>query len=180
MKIYTKTGDVGETSLAGGKRVTKDHARVAAYGDVDELSASLGAVHARLASWHDLRDEIELIQKDLFGIGGEVASSGKALEDYSKWRVEDAAVKRLEDSIDAKEAELPPLKSFILPGGGPAGAALHIARTVCRRAERSVVGLHGEETVRAEILRYLNRLSDWLFVVARYVNHRERHEEIPW
>ena len=180
MKIYTKTGDEGETSLFGGARVRKDHPRVTAYGDLDELNAALGSAHACLASWSDLRTEIETIQRTLFAVGAEIASPDEAPADRGTGRLAEEDVTRLERSIDATEEELPPLKTFILPGGGAAGAALHTGRTVGRRAERSLIALHAEEPVRGEILRYVNRLSDWLFVVARYVNHRERHTEIPW
>jgi cob(I)alamin adenosyltransferase len=180
LKIYTKSGDDGETSLFGGTRVRKNDVRVAAYGDIDELSASLGAVHARIPSWPDLRDEIEGIQRLLFGIGAEIATPAEEMKARLKDGVREEDVRGLERSIDAREEELPALKAFILPGGGPAGSALHVARTVCRRAERSVVALEAVAPVRREILLYLNRLSDWLFVVARYVNHRERHTEVPW
>ncbi len=180
MKIYTKTGDAGETALIGGGRVSKDNIRVAAYGDIDELNAALGTVHALIHSWHDLREEIEMIQRMLFGIGAEMATPVDRLKDHSKGSLEESDVLALETSIDKKEETLPALKTFILPGGGHAGAALHMARTVCRRAERSAISVHAEEPVRSEILLYLNRLSDWLFVVARYVNHRERHSEVPW
>jgi cob(I)alamin adenosyltransferase len=179
VKIYTRTGDTGETALFGGRRVRKSDPRVAAYGDVDELSAVLGLVHAQLSSWSALRTEIEAIQRTLFGIGGEIATPTEPARARLRGIVQDADILALEASIDAMEVDLPELKSFILPGGGPAGAALHLARTICRRAERSVVGL-GEDAVRGEIVRYLNRLSDWLFVTARTVNSRERHPEMLW
>jgi cob(I)alamin adenosyltransferase len=153
---------------------------VAAYGDLDELNAALGAAHARLVSWHDLRQRIEDIQAVLFGIGAELATPDAMARKKLTGLVRGEDVETLEASIDAMEKELPSLRSFILPGGGPAGAQLHVARTVCRRAERKVVALGAEGEIRSEILLYLNRLSDWLFVVARYVNHRERHTEIPW
>jgi len=174
VKIYTKRGDGGDTSLFGGEQVRKSEPRVGAYGDVDELNAVLGLAHAHVHSWAQLRERIESIQRVLFGIGGELATPG----DKARLRglVEDADVEALEGSIDGMEEELPELKSFILPGGGAAGASLHLARTVCRRAERSVVALGARD----DILRYLNRLSDWLFVAARYVNLRERHPETPW
>ncbi len=179
MKIYTRTGDAGETSFFGGGRVPKSDPRVAAYGDVDELGAALGLAHAHLASWPALRKRLEDVQRVLFGIGGEIATPNPAARDRLRGLVREEDVAVLERSIDEMEADLPELKSFILAGGGPAGAVLHLARTVCRRAERSVVGLEGAE-LRPEIVRYLNRLSDWLFVTARYVNRRERHPEILW
>ena len=179
MKIYTRTGDGGDTSFFGGGRTAKSDRRVAAYGDVDELGAALGLAHAQLASWPALRERIEGVQRCLFGIGGEIATPDAASRDRLRGLVGGDDVAGLEASIDEMQEELPELKSFILPGGGPAGAALHLARTVCRRAERSVVGL-GPDAVRPEILGYLNRLSDWLFVTARYVNRRERHPELLW
>ena len=180
MKIYTKSGDGGDTSLFGGGRVPKSHHRVSAYGDIDELNAALGLAHASLVSWHSLRGQIESVQKALFGIGGEVATETEKGRSKLRGLVSEEEIVELEKSIDSMEEELPPLKTFILPGGGPSGAALHLARTVCRRAERSIVGLCATDPLRPEILRFLNRLSDWLFVAARYVNHRERHPEIPW
>ncbi len=179
MKIYTRTGDQGETAFFGGRRVPKNDPRVAAYGDVDELSAALGLAYAQLSSWSALRGEIEAIQRTLFGIGGEIATPTEAARSRLRGLVQDSDVHVLEASIDAMEADLPELKSFILPGGGPAGASLHLARTICRRAERAIVGL-GPEGVREEVVRYLNRLSDWLFVTARTVNLRERHPEMLW
>ncbi|MEZ5063154.1 MAG: cob(I)yrinic acid a,c-diamide adenosyltransferase [bacterium] len=174
MKIYTKAGDGGETSLIGGARVSKAEPRVAAYGDVDELNAVLGLAHSHVHSWAQLRERLEAIQRVLFGIGAELATGVEGRELRGRATEEDVVA--LEHSIDGMEAELPELTSFILPGGGPAGASLHVARTVCRRAERAVVALGARDVV----LRYLNRLSDWLFVAARYVNTRERHPEIPW
>lgn len=180
VKIYTRTGDRGETSLFGGERVPKSAARVAAYGDIDELNAALGAAHVHLVTWRSVLEEIEQVQRVLFGIGGEVATpDGKAREKLRGVVTADD-VASLEASIDTMEKELPALKTFVLPGGGAAGAALHLARTVARRAERSLVGLGPEAGIRDEIVRYLNRLSDWLFVLARYVNHRERRPELPW
>ena len=180
MKIYTRTGDDGETSLFGGGRVSKSEGRVAAYGDVDELNALLGLAHTHLSSWPALREQIEAAQRVLFGIGGELATPTEKGRDKLRGLVQKADAVALEVSIDAMESELPALTGFILPGGGQAGAVLHVARTVCRRAERSVVGLAQEVSLRSEIVRYLNRLSDWLFVLARYVNWRERHTETPW
>jgi cob(I)alamin adenosyltransferase len=179
MKIYTRRGDEGTTSFFGGERVAKSDPRVSAYGDVDELSATLGLAYAGLASWLNLRERIEAVQRTLFGIGGEIATPSAKARERLRGLVQDTDVLALEASIDEMEADLPPLQSFVLPGGGPAGAALHLARTVCRRAERSVVAL-GADAVRPEILRYLNRLSDWLFVTARFVNRRERHNEMLW
>ena len=179
MKIYTKTGDLGETSLLGGARVPKDHLRVAAYGDVDETNAALGAVRA-LAE-EALERLLLGIQKDLFAIGAQLADpTHKVASRRAKAAVEAAQVRRLEKAIDAREAKLPPLRSFVLPGGTPAAALLHQARTVCRRAERSVVTLARETDVDPRIIVYLNRLSDLLFVLARFENHRAGIGEDRW
>jgi cob(I)alamin adenosyltransferase len=180
MKIYTRGGDGGETSFFGGDRASKAHPRVAAYGDVDELNALLGLAHSHLDGQADLRRRIEAIQRTLFGIGGEVATPGEKHREKLRDLVTDAQVEQLERSIDAMEEELTPLANFILPGGGAAGASLHVARTVCRRAERAVVGLGADTGIRPEVVRYLNRLSDWLFVAARVANAREGKPETGW
>ena len=179
MKIYTKTGDGGETSLLGGARVPKDHHRVAAYGDVDETNAAIGAVRAlaegpleRLLSW---------IQKDLFAIGAQLADPTREVAaKQAKAVVTAANVRQLERAIDARETRLPPLRSFVLPGGTPTAALLHQARAVCRRAERSVVTLAREADVDPRVVVYLNRLSDLLFVLARFENQRAGVDEPRW
>ena len=179
MKIYTKTGDAGETSLFGGRRVSKADARVAAYGDVDELNAWLGFVRSNLSDGQ-LGEMLEHLQRDLFALGARLADPGhKIAERVVKAAVTDADITRLEGWIDQLESELPPLRRFILAGGCTAGAALHVARTVCRRAERSVVSL-GRDAIETELLVYLNRLSDLLFVMARVTNHRENQPETEW
>lgn len=179
MKIYTKTGDLGETSLLGGARVPKDHLRVAAYGDVDETNAALGAVRA-LAE-EKLGALLFAIQKDLFAIGAQLADpTHRVAEKRAKAAVTGRHVRRLELAIDAREAKLPQLRSFVLPGGTPASALLHQARTICRRAERSVVTLARETDVDPKIIVYLNRLSDLLFVLARFENHRAQLPEERW
>ena len=179
MKIYTRTGDSGETGLLGGARVSKASPRVAAYGDVDELNAWLGFVAAGLDD-AQLRPILERLQRDLFAIGSRLADpAGKVADRVEKTAVTADAVAQLETWIDLLEGELPPLRRFILAGGSPAGAALHVARTVCRRAERSVVSL-GADHVEPEVLVYLNRLSDLLFVVARAVNRRQGAPESEW
>ena len=179
MKIYTKTGDLGETSLLGGTRVPKDHLRVAAYGDLDETNAALGAVRA-LAEEPPER-LLFSIQKDLFAIGAQLADpTHKVAAKRTKATVAAAHVRRLEKAIDVREGSLPPLRSFVLPGGTPAAALLHQARTVCRRAERSVVTLAREADVDPRIIVYLNRLSDLLFVLARAENHRAGLAEDRW
>ncbi len=180
MKIYTRTGDAGGTALFGGTRVSKADPRVAAYGDVDELNACLGVVRAQGDITADVAELVERIQKDLFAIGARLADPAeKIAERVTKVAVTDADVRRLEEWIDRFESELPPLRRFILPGGSPAGALLHLSRTVCRRAERSIVAL-GTDHVDAHLLAYVNRLSDLLFVLARAVNHRAGQPEVEW
>ncbi|MFW5947056.1 MAG: cob(I)yrinic acid a,c-diamide adenosyltransferase [Gemmatimonadota bacterium] len=177
-RIYTRTGDQGETGLFGGGRVPKSHPRVAAYGTVDELNAGLGWVLAHL---HDdaLRARLTAIQADLFALGAHLATPPGARTRDHLPELPGDRVPELEAWIDEAESELEPLKSFILPGGSPAGAALHLARTVCRRAERAVVALAAEE-IEPEITVYLNRLSDLLFVWARLVNRRAGAPETAW
>lgn len=179
MKIYTRTGDAGETSLFDNTRVSKAHPRVDAYGEVDELNASLGVVRAAEAVDPDIESALAGIQRDLFAVGAQLADPADKLADrVTKAVVTDADVERLEQLIDRLETELPPLRRFILAGGVPAGAALHLARTVCRRAERHAVSL--DPPADAVALRYLNRLSDLLFVMARVVNHRAGLPETEW
>ena len=179
MKIYTRTGDAGETSLLGGPRVPKDDVRVAAYGDVDEANAAIGMVRA--LALPPLDQLLLGIQKDLFAIGARLADpGGKVAARRAKAAITPAHVRRLEKAIDAREEELPPLRSFVLPGGTPTASLLHQARTVCRRAERSVVRLAREGHVDSQVLVYLNRLSDLLFVLARFENHRGGVDEPRW
>jgi cob(I)alamin adenosyltransferase len=179
VKIYTKTGDAGETSLFGNIRVSKAEPRVDAYGEVDELNACLGAVVAVLSE-ADLLADLAQIQRDLFALGSELADPTRRIaERVEKAHIRPADVERLEATIDRLEAELPQLRRFILPGGSPGGSLLHLARTVCRRAERRVVGL-GEDAVDRLLVIYLNRLSDLLFVMARVVNRRAGVAETEW
>jgi cob(I)alamin adenosyltransferase len=181
MRIYTKTGDAGETGLFDGTRVSKADPRVDAYGEVDELNAVLGLARASLAAPEaEIDRRLDEIQRELFTVGALLADPRHRIAA----RVEKAAlapdvVARLEAAIDALEGDVPPLRRFILPGGSAAGALLHVARTVCRRAERRVVSL-GEGAVDPVVIVYLNRLSDLLFVMARAVNHREGRAEIEW
>lgn len=171
MKIYTRTGDRGETSLFGGARVPKNDPRIDAYGTIDELNSHLGVVLAIEAN-----DQLLAVQRDLFEIGAHLASPGT-----SRFTgVPQSRIDELERGIDAMEAELAPLKSFILPGGTPAAAQLHVARTVCRRAERLVVALHDDDPATQSSIAYLNRLSDYLFVAARFANHKRHVEDVPW
>lgn len=175
MKIYTRTGDHGETSLFGGTRVAKNDARIEAYGTVDELSSFLGVAQAAEPP-HEVSAQIETTQRDLFEIGAHLASPGT-----SRFAgVDPQRITELEQSIDAMERELAPLTNFILPGGTLAAAHLHVARTVCRRAERLVVALHDEAPATQSTIAFLNRLSDWLFVAARFANARAGHPDVPW
>lgn len=181
MKIYTKTGDRGETGLFGGKRVPKDDLRVAAYGEVDELNAVLGFVHAQLGD-SPLAPEIRAIQSELFTLGADLATPSDAGERAQSKirRFEPARAERLERIVDRLEEGLPRLTKFILPGGAPAAAALQVARAVCRRAERAAVTLARTEEIGEGPVVYLNRLSDLLFVMARAENHRTGHPEPEW
>ena len=185
MKIYTKTGDSGDTGLFGGARVSKADPRVAAYGDVDELNACLGFARAAVIAAEDLElaGMLEQIQRDLFALGARLADPGhKIAERVAKAAVTPADIARLEEWIDSLESVLPPLRRFILAGGSQAGAALHLARTVCRRAERAMVGLVAgdKDAFEADLLIYVNRLSDLLFVMARRANQRAGTPEIEW
>jgi cob(I)alamin adenosyltransferase len=179
VKIYTKTGDAGDTSLFDQSRVSKADARVDAYGEVDELNACLGVARASCTD-ASLVAIIEDIQRDLFAVGARLADpSARIAARVSKTAITGEHVARLERTIDVLEQELPPLRRFILPGGSATGATLHLARTVCRRAERRVVGL-GADAVEPPVVIYLNRLSDLLFVMARAVNHRTGALETEW
>lgn len=176
--IYTKTGDAGDTSLFDGTRVRKDDARVDAYGEVDELHAWLGLARASVLD-APVDEALLQIQRDLFALGAQLADpADKLAARVTKAIIADADVDRLEQLIDRFETEVPPLRRFVLAGGTPAGAVLHVARTVCRRAERRMVALN--PPVDPVLLRYVNRLSDLLFVLARVVNHRGGVPEIEW
>jgi cob(I)alamin adenosyltransferase len=179
VKIYTKTGDAGETGLFGGPRVRKSDPRVEAYGEVDELNAALGAARA-LVEDPELDRHLARIQDELFCVGAELATPHEAKARSALPPLEPAWAARLEAAMDAWDAELPALRQFVLPGGTRPAAALHLARCVCRRAERRVVALAAEVAVAPETLAYLNRLSDFLFVAARLANHRARRAETAW
>lgn len=176
MPIYTRRGDRGQTSLFGGTRVLKSATRVDTYGTIDELNSVLGLVVAQLSVKHSpLKKELEKIQHNLFAIGSYLANpQAEPLADLSK-RVEE-----FEKMIDEQTAKMPELHNFILPGGGKAGASLHQARTVCRRAERRLVALMQEEEIDGLVVKYINRLSDLLFSTARFVNHKEKKKETLW
>ena len=172
-KIYTRTGDDGTTGLGDGTRVAKDSLRVAAYGTVDEANSVIGVVLASASVPADIAAVLTEVQHDLFELGGELCIPG-----YSA--ITDAFIERLETELDRLNKDLPALQDFILPGGGQAAAACHLARTVVRRAERMSVTLAAEENVRNEVIRYLNRLSDLLFVVARVLARAESGQEVLW
>jgi cob(I)alamin adenosyltransferase len=175
-KIYTRGGDAGQTSLGSGERVAKHSARIAAYGTVDETNALIGVARLHVQGAHaDVDAMLERIQNDLFDLGADLTMPERgAAPARQPLRMSEAQVKRLEDEIDAMNGELKPLRSFVLPGGSAAAAHLHVARTVCRRAERHMVELAAQpqESVGAAALKYINRLSDHLFVASRYVNAR--------
>jgi cob(I)alamin adenosyltransferase len=181
MRIYTRTGDEGDTGLFGGGRVGKDDARVDAYGEVDELNAVIGWVLA-VEPMPRIDQVLLPIQRDLFSLGAILATPDldKMHEQLSKARIDDARIVELERAIDAGEAEVEPLRAFILPGGTPKSAALHVARTICRRAERRVVRLQQTVTLPPLATIYLNRLSDLLFVLARVANRRAGATELTW
>lgn len=172
-KIYTRTGDDGTTGLGDGSRIAKDSLRVEAYGTVDEANSLIGLVLAASELPEEIRRCLTAVQHDLFELGGELCIPGHAA-------VQDSFVDRLESELDGLNAGLPPLKDFVLPGGDQAAAACHVARTVVRRAERRVATLRASEPVRPEVLRYLNRLSDLLFVIARALARRDGAEEVIW
>jgi len=178
VKIYTRTGDDGTTGLLGPGRVPKAAPRVEAYGSVDELNAQLGAARALdREAWLD--PDLATIQATLFAVGAELATSTPAMLQKLE-RVSEADVERLEATIDRLEAELSPLTRFVLPGGAPLAAQLHLARTVCRRAERRVVALASTESVDPRVVRFLNRLADLLFVMARWCNRRAGVADVEW
>jgi len=172
-KIYTRTGDDGTTGLGDGTRVAKDSLRVDAYGTVDEANSVIGVVLACASVSENIAAVLTEVQHDMFELGGEPCIPGHSA-------ITDEFVARLESELDALNKALPPLKEFILPGGGAAAAACHLARTIVRRAERGVTTLATKETVRPEVLRYLNRLSDLLFVIARVLSRLENGQEVLW
>jgi cob(I)alamin adenosyltransferase len=192
-RIYTRRGDDGTTGLIGGSRKTKDDLRVSAYGEVDELCSALGAARSALAAVRvgrgegagaqpllDLDALLARLQGDLFGLGAELATPDEARAPVAPGLLSGEEVVALEQEIDRMEAELPPLRNFILPGGSPAGAMLHLCRAICRRAERAIVRLSKSERVRPEVLAWVNRLGDLLFVLARVANRRAGAAEEPW
>ena len=172
-KIYTRTGDDGSTGLGDGSRVAKDSARVTAYGTIDELNSTIGVVLACEGIDDAVRETLTQVQHELFDLGGELCIPGMAM-------IDDADITRLEQALDGFNDPLPPLKDFILPGGGMAAACCHVARTVCRRAEREVIALGRLESIRPQAQQYLNRLSDLLFVLCRVLARASGHGEVLW
>lgn len=185
MKIYTKQGDQGETGLYGGKRVPKNHMRIEAYGALDELNATLGIILSELETSSSapecnkkLKVRITRIQNQLFRLGAELATPKDHKLPLEP--IQEGAYTLLENEIDEMESKLPALKNFILPGGSKLSALFHLSRTICRRAEREMVHLHQLEPIRTEALIFINRLSDYLFVCARFINHEMGIQDIPW
>ncbi len=180
MKIYTRKGDKGETGLIGGTRLLKSALRVDTYGEVDELNAVLGWIRAKLTD-ETIREELLQIQRDLFAVGAQLADpTGHVEQKAEKTGLHEERVRELEGIIDRCDARLAPLRAFILPGGSECGALLHLARTVCRRAERRMVALSQDVPLSPVLITYINRLSDLLFTLARAVNREAGIEEIPW
>ena len=184
MKIYTKTGDKGETALYGGTRVSKASARVESYGNIDELNSFIGFAKSEITD-EKVLFQLKKIQFDLFTVGSESATPTDKLtlangKSRLSLMISEVEIEELENWMDEFEKELKPLQYFILPGGGKAATSLHICRTVCRRAERSLVFLNESEEVRPELIKYLNRLSDYLFVLARHISHLNNESEEYW
>jgi cob(I)alamin adenosyltransferase len=179
VKIYTKTGDRGQTGLFGGARVSKADARVDAYGEIDELNGVLGVVRAHCGDARTA-ELLHELQSELFTLGAELACVPGKSVDVGVSLLGDDDIARLERAIDVLEADLPALKSFVLPGGSVEASFLHMARTTCRRAERRLVALAAAEPVRPELLRYVNRLSDLFFVMSRHANFRAKIADVPW
>jgi cob(I)alamin adenosyltransferase len=181
MKIYTRTGDTGETGLFGGKRVSKDHLRLQAYGTLDELNSVIGILRLRVSPPTMVGETLKQIQKDLFALGAVLATPAEQLARLDArmskplWSLEE-----MEQDIDRLTALAPPMTSFVLPGGGEGSASAHWARTVCRRAEREIVTLSAEEEVKPEVITYINRLSDWLFALSRAENAVNGLADVEW
>ena len=181
MKIYTKTGDDGTTGLIGGSRVRKSDARLECYGTVDELSAAIGlAVVCAVAAAPAMAESLAIVQNDLFVAGSHLATPEDSPHRHALPPLDEAIISRLEMQIDAATAQLPPLRNFIVPGGSELAARLHLARTVCRRAERLLVEFSMDRPVSALLLTYFNRLSDWLFVHARLANQLAGVSDVIW
>ncbi len=179
MKVYTKTGDKGMTSLIGGARVAKNDVRLETYGTIDELNSYIGLLRSYISE-EDIRDVIVDIQNQLFNVGSYLATDTTISEMRSNIKLEEVKIELLEDEMDKLEQALPPLTGFVLPGGHPATGFCHIARTVCRRAERRIIGMSDQYEIDNWIIRYLNRLSDFLFVLSRHLSNYYNIDEIHW
>jgi cob(I)alamin adenosyltransferase len=179
MKIYTKTGDLGETGLFGGERVRKDHARIEAYGTLDELNAFVGLLRDKVEN-ENIRTTLYSVQNRLFNLGAYLATPAKAGKAPQPLQLSEADVEKLEEAMDHMDAQLAPLRNFILPGGHPQVSYAHLARTVCRRAERLCVSLQAEMEIHPLLLQYLNRLSDYFFVLARFLSKELGVAEVVW
>lgn len=178
--LYTRTGDTGETSLVGGQRVAKDSLRLESYGTVDELSSQLGVVAAAQGVSDEVKGQLQQIQNELFNIGGYLATAPGDAEPRCPSLEDGAMIQDLEGWIDALDEQTPKIRAFVLPGGHPAAALTHVARTVCRRAERNILALSRKEYVDPAVIRFVNRLSDYLFAAARYINFTNGVAEIVW
>ncbi len=181
-KIYTKVGDKGSTLLATGERVLKSNVRIEAYGNVDELNAVVGLLcdHMGDPRFSDIRESLLVIQNELFDVGGELSVPLDVLDTSRQQVIQPSSVERLEREMDHFNETLPPLENFVLPGGHPANSMAHLCRTVCRRAERAVVRMSEQDAVRDEVRVYLNRLSDWFFVLSREISRRLNIKEVLW
>lgn len=178
--IYTRTGDAGTTSLAGGERVNKNSVRLESYGTIDELSSSVGVVIASASGYENVRRQLIKVQNKLFNIGGYLATNVLPGETPAVWGVSEEDIETMEKDIDLFDSEIPKVRAFVLPGGSLLSAYAHMARTVCRRAERRILDLATESFVDPLLITYINRLSDYLFVLARYFNFKEGVSEIVW
>lgn len=179
-RLYTGTGDAGTTSLVGGERVKKNSIRLDAYGTLDEFSSFLGCVLSAPDSDRDIKDQLLAIQNMLFNLGGYLASQAPEGTTPPAWGLTEAHISKLESWIDNLDEQTPAVNAFVLPGGTPLSASTHVARAVCRRAERRILALAEEAYVDPNLLRYLNRLSDYLFILARYFNFKAGVAEITW
>lgn len=179
--LYTRTGDRGETSLVGGERVTKDSPRLEAYGTIDELSSQLGVLASTAGVGDIVGGQLKMIQNELFNVGGYLATAVPAgQEPVCPSLADGSRIQTVEGWIDALDEEAPKIRTFVLPGGHPGASAAHVARTVCRRAERNILALSREEYVDPAVVRYVNRLSDYLFAAARYINFINGVQEVVW
>lgn len=178
--LYTRTGDLGETSLVGGTRIRKNHVRLEAYGTIDELSSALGMAAADPLCYHEVKGQVKEVQNELFNIGSYLATPVMPGDEPRCRSIDGETLSTLEGWIDALDEQTPKMNAFVLPGGSEPASRLHLARTICRRAERRVIDLSEQSYVDPAVLRYLNRLSDYLFIAARYVNFMQGVDEVVW